>query len=76
MTAEMIFRRKRRDLDARVKSAEAEKKLSEARLANVRENIIEPLQETASRNHFADLLRSSIFEGYGRKHGHNGGERA
>ena len=60
------FRHHRDDLDARVEAAEKEKELSRRRLAHVRENVTGPLHERGQRNQFAEIIRRSLTEGYGR----------
>lgn len=66
------FRRRHRELDARLAeataraeaaAAEAEKSL--ARQESVREHVVKPLKRAAEHNQFADLIRNSLTEGNG-----------
>jgi hypothetical protein len=50
----------------RVAAAEREVELSRQRLADTRENVVEPLQAYAERNNFADLIARSLVQGRGK----------
>lgn len=61
------FRRRRRELDARLASATAradaaaaEARKSRARQDAVREHVVEPLRRAAEHNQFAQLIRDSL----------------
>lgn len=60
----MIFRRRRRALDARVQAAADEKDESQRRLDRLRHDIIAPLREAGERNQFAEMIRVSLLEGH------------
>lgn len=62
-----LFRRwrdKKRDLDERIVHARREAVESQRRLDLAREHVIEPLNERAARNQFADLIRMSLQGGH------------
>lgn len=54
------------ELEARARAAEQEKNLSGQRLEQVRREITGPLHAAGKRNRFADMIRSSLMEGYER----------
>jgi hypothetical protein len=62
------------DLDMRVaqarvraEDARGEAQKSRVRQEAAREHVIMPLREAAERNGFADLIRDSLTEGYGKR---------
>ena len=68
----MKFFRRHENLDARVEDArqravaatyEAEK--SRKRRESVQKNVVEPLRQAGAQNHFAELIRRSLIDGYG-----------
>lgn len=63
----ILFGRRRRHREARLEEARAEHQLSRARLAHVREHIVEPLRRAGERNQFADMIRTSLMEGHGKQ---------
>ena len=67
--AEKHQRLDRRVADATARAAEAaeEARLSQVRHDAVKDRIVGPLREAGNRNRFADMLRASIAEGYGRR---------
>jgi hypothetical protein len=54
-----------RELEARVLSAREEAEKSRRELERTREEIIRPLIAAGNRNHFADMIRASLFDGKG-----------
>lgn len=49
---------------AGAEDAAREAERSRQRLEAVRENVVTPMREAASRNQFADMLRRSLIEGH------------
>lgn len=68
------FRRRSRELDARLADATAraqeaagEARKSRVRQEAVREHVVAPLQRAAEHNQFADMIRDSLAQGHGRR---------
>lgn len=67
----MNFFRRLRELDARVtdareKAAQAaeEAEFSRQRRREINEDVVEPLEHSASHNQFAEMIRATILQGH------------
>jgi hypothetical protein len=68
------LRRRHEELDARVASATAraetageEAAKSRARQEDARERVMEPLQQAARHDQFAEMITASLAEGHGKR---------
>ncbi len=66
-------RHRHRELDERLEQAQAERRLSEQRLASMRKNTTGPLMKRGQQNQFGEIIRRSLREAPG---GQNGGRTA
>lgn len=53
------------DARRRALNAETELALSRARALDMHETVVRPLRKRAEDNQFAEMLRSSLYQGYG-----------